>query len=325
MNSASAGAGNSSHLNTYVLTTAIVQLNIACYNDQIDTGGDTEITGWTVSSSYFIKVYAPYDLVSEVNSRQRHTGVAGTGYRINPSGEIVNGVIYAQEPYTVIEGIEIYDFGTINDAGIEVSTTADYCTIDSNIIHDDGGTTVRGINAATNVDYTIIINNIVYNMSEHGITADDNNLIYNNTVYNCAEDGINNNNSTPVVVNNISMDSGQKDYEDNGGSWGSGSDYNLDSDGLAPGSNSVHNKLAVDQFVNTSGGSENLHLKVGADALGVGVGPGANTDVPIFDIDFDIRSGDTADIGADEFKEVYRAICIGTFVPHVKCKNWKNP
>jgi hypothetical protein len=160
MNSASAGAGNSSHLNTYVLTTAIVQLNIACYNDQIDTGGDTEITGWTVSSSYFIKVYAPYDLVSEVNSRQRHTGVAGTGYRINPSGEIVNGVIYVQEQYTVIEGIEIYDFGTINDAGIEVSTTADYCTIDSNIIHDDGGTTVRGINAATNVDYTIIINNL---------------------------------------------------------------------------------------------------------------------------------------------------------------------
>jgi hypothetical protein len=300
MDTAAAGAGDASHLNTYDIDTANIQLSIACYKDQIDVGGDTEITGWTVNSSHFIKIYAPHDTTHEVNTRQRHTGIAGTGYRINPSGPINIAVIYIQEQYTVVEGIEIYDFGTVTDAGIQASTAADYSTIDSNIIHDDGGTTVRGINVSLNADYVTIINNIVYDMSEHGIVADDNNYIYNNTVYNCAEDGINNNNSTPVVVNNISMGNGQKDYEDNGGSWGTGSDYNLDSDGLAPGANSIHNKSAGNQFVSIVGGSEDFHLKASSDAIDNGIGPSSDSNVPVLDIDLELRSGTITDIGVEE-------------------------
>jgi hypothetical protein len=47
-------------------------------------------------------------------------------------------------------------------------------------------------------------------------------------------------------------------------------DYNLASDTTVVGSNSLTNKLSSTQFVTTTEGSEDLHLKTGADALEVG-------------------------------------------------------
>ncbi len=63
------------------------------------------------------------------------------------------------------------------------------------------------------------------------------------------------------------------------------------------------NKSASDQFVSTTGGSENLHLKSGADAIGAGVDLG--TDPTGVEIDIDELDVDAAavtwDMGADQF------------------------
>ena len=61
-----------------------------------------------------------------------------------------------------------------------------------------------------------------------------------------------------------------------------------------------------DQFVSTTGGSEDLHLKAGADAIDAGTDLGTSPDGVEIDIDGRDRDaeGDTWDIGADEYEAV---------------------
>jgi len=75
--------------------------------------------------------------------------------------------------------------------------------------------------------------------------------------------------------------------------------YNLSEDGTASGTGSLTNKLASDQFVSVTSGSEDLHLKAGADAIDAGTSlAGSFSD----DIDSDSRpQGSGWDIGADEY------------------------
>jgi len=92
---------------------------------------------------------------------------------------------------------------------------------------------------------------------------------------------------------------------------------NISSDDTADGSNSITGESAADLFVSNSGGSEDLHLKAGAAAIGAGADLGttysttagdANIEAgwdmgPQFDIDNRDRDAeeDTWDIGADQF------------------------
>lgn len=76
------------------------------------------------------------------------------------------------------------------------------------------------------------------------------------------------------------------------------SDYNLsDISSDAPGANSVTSTLT---FADASNGD--YHLASGdTDAIGAGIGPSSDANVPTTDIDGDTRSGTTCDIGADEY------------------------
>lgn len=79
--------------------------------------------------------------------------------------------------------------------------------------------------------------------------------------------------------------------------------YNMSSDASATGTGSLINKTAADQFVSTTGGSEDLHLKVGADAIGAGVDlgttpTGVNIDIDGYDRD---AAAVTWDMGADQY------------------------
>ncbi|TWU12844.1 hypothetical protein CA54_16700 [Symmachiella macrocystis] len=80
-------------------------------------------------------------------------------------------------------------------------------------------------------------------------------------------------------------------------------DYNMDSDGTAPGTNSVTGVTIADQFVSIVDGSEDLHLVSDADAVGAGADllttpPGVQYDIDGYDVD---DAGDTWDIGADQY------------------------
>ena len=79
--------------------------------------------------------------------------------------------------------------------------------------------------------------------------------------------------------------------------------YNLSSDATASGTGSLTNKAAADQFVSVVVGSEDLHLKSGADAIDAGTDLGTTPTGVNIDIDGRDRDaqGDTWDMGADEF------------------------
>jgi len=79
--------------------------------------------------------------------------------------------------------------------------------------------------------------------------------------------------------------------------------YCLTSDATADGTGSLTNKTSANQFVSTVGGSEDLHLKAGADAIDAGTDlvttpTGVNIDIDGRDRD---AEGDTWDIGAHEY------------------------
>lgn len=80
-------------------------------------------------------------------------------------------------------------------------------------------------------------------------------------------------------------------------------DHNLSSDATASGTGSLVSKAAANQFVSTVSGSEDLHLKLGADAIDAGTDLGTTPAGVQYDIDGRDRDalGDVWDIGADEY------------------------
>jgi len=89
-------------------------------------------------------------------------------------------------------------------------------------------------------------------------------------------------------------------------------DHNLSSDTSASGTGSLIEKASANQFVSTVGGSEDLHLKAGADAIDAGVDlvttpTGVNIDINGRDRDV---LGDIWDMGAHEFVAAAPSIYI---------------
>ena len=87
-----------------------------------------------------------------------------------------------------------------------------------------------------------------------------------------------------------------------GGTWTSGTDYNLATDSTAPGSNSV-NSATLANIYESASGTVNLHLKSGSPAINAGTDLGTTPTGVNIDIDGRDRDaeGDTWDIGADEY------------------------
>lgn len=82
--------------------------------------------------------------------------------------------------------------------------------------------------------------------------------------------------------------------------------HNAASDTSASGTGSLDSIVAADEFVSTVAGSEDLHLKAGADCIDAGTDLGTTPTGVNFDIDgYDRDAGGvTWDIGADEFVSV---------------------
>ena len=120
------------------------------------------------------------------------------------------------------------------------------------------------------------------------------------------------------VINNISVGSSGTTSADFSTSLGNQTSNNLSSDTSAPGTSGVTGASASDLFVSTMVGSEDLHLKAGAAAIGSGRDIGTSFTSTIhggvtvassafgtainYDIDnYDREDAEKWDIGADQF------------------------
>jgi hypothetical protein len=178
------------------------------------------------------------------------------------------------------------------------------------------------------------LRNIIYDIQNTRTTAADCDAVHTisgarttniigNTVHNIINDNgsgpttnfeLNSSNNVNVALqNNIATDpvgtsSGAKNcYEIPGNVV---EDHNLSSDGTAAGTGSLTTRTAANQFVSITGGSEDLHLKSGADAIDTAVDLGTspteiNIDIDLRDVD---AQGDTWDMGADEFVAAVTAL-----------------
>ena len=108
------------------------QWNIACYNDATD-GHSVFIYDWTTSKKNFLKIFTPH-LSSEVGVSQRHTGVLGTGYRLDNDSTITISSSYVHidgisiEVSTGVRAFNIYDMAGVLEGEILISNSFGYAS-----------------------------------------------------------------------------------------------------------------------------------------------------------------------------------------------------
>jgi len=289
------------------------------YNDSVFDESVTLNGGGTVGLNS-ITLTAP--------SSERHDGTAGNGARIvrTASGDLFT---FANDIVKKIEFIEIDKNGNGNSAIL--MTGAQNTTISKMIIHDaagaSGGTSPVGIiygGTGGNPGGTqFILNNFIYDIhatggssvSASGLTRTGTNVnidILNNTILHIESDSTSGpsigmlEGGTSVIRNNVVADcaSGSSSGSEvcYSGTWNT-SQTNASDDSTAPDPIAAEPVIAGDEFVSTTGGSEDLHLKSGAESIDAGTDLGTSPS----DIEIDINNrdrdalGDVWDLGAHEF------------------------
>ena len=266
-----------------------------------------------------------------VPESERHDGKAGTGARIEYTGNEGSSFRIRRSQCTV-EWLEL-DLTSTNSsvsAGLNFGTNSTQDVYArNNIIHGlttqnthIHGVYIWGTGNSSNTRH--LMNNIIYNMdnsssskSASGVTVSSGNwgvYLYNNTVYNIKSTATGDDafcfsihDNDTFIKNNIAPrpsawhSSYQKCFAESGFS-GSTHDYNLSTDSTATGTNSVTGEDYADLFVSITGGTEDLHLEEGADAINAGVDLGTSPTGVNIDIDgFDRDSVASWDIGASEY------------------------
>jgi parallel beta-helix repeat protein len=273
-----------------------VEVGVA-YKDGVFNAG-VEFDGSTTDANHYMRL--------TVAPGQRHTGKAGTGVKIDPAS--AGDVIVVEDDYVVVEWFEIADFGATSQvySGIHLTYSGNV-TVRNNLIHDNVYWGISwGIKDRESDGGNEIFNNIIYGGPQPesiqvGISSywsDGPSKIYNNTIYNTGTGILVEQTDNVDVRNNLVIGCEQGFEVSFGGSWGPASDYNASSDASSPGINSLDAITAADTFVSIAEGSEDLHLKPGADVVDQGMGlSGTLQD----DIDGESRPrGPAWDIGADE-------------------------
>jgi len=119
-----------------------------------------------------------------------------------------------------------------------------------------------------------------------------NSRFYNNTAYGGTYGVLLADAETWKGRNNIADTCGTDDFSGTFDNW----EYNMSSDATAPGGDSVTSADA--DFDNA--GTGDFHIGASSDALGAGIGPGSDSNVPATDFEGTVRSGASCDMGADE-------------------------
>ena len=286
--------------------------------------------------SFTINDATPDSIVLTAADGEEHDGTANSGVRWQASTDRV--ICTSGAMPLVISWIE-FDFNGNDSSQYDsmihlASVTPNVHEIRNCLLHDYVGlSNAYGVYLA---EPSRALNNIVYDngkthskdRSVYGIvvasSSGDEGSIYNNTVYKiysdngaspCAGIAVNDNVVIKNAINNIvcgttgTTSGAINDFVYAGAN--NTFDYNLSSDDSLPdGLHNVESKLASNQFVSTTDGSEDLHLKSGADAIGAGTDLGTTPSGVEIDIDGRDRDaeGDTWDIGADQYVVVATGI-----------------
>ena len=170
------------------------------------------------------------------------------------------------------------------------------------LVYDYGGSNNRGARSDGSGGPSFTVRNSIFYNGGRGVgsmAAGDSVTVENCTVYNMVKSGYDSQGGAMSVTNSIAMETTEVDKDDFAGTISG--NYNMSEDATAPGANSLHDKIPASQFASIAGGSEDLHLKTGSDAIDVGTSlSGSFTG----DIDLDSRPiGSQWDIGADEINE----------------------
>jgi len=265
-----------------------------------------------------------------VASADRHLGIAGNGVRILLSGtsQYVANIV----TNIIIDWIEIDCNAQHNRTGFLIAPD-----INVNLIHPMlHGSVVTslysnlwGIDVGSNLDATVnIVRAIVYSLdasayrSATGIRSSTTDASAQINFLNCT---VHNIKAHPSDATRVGYCYEFKDYANRKiqnciGTDPTGTanacynvsapvnsvvDHNLASDTTASGAGSLNSKTSANQYISTVVGSENLHLKTGADAIDAGTDlvatpTGIEIDIDGLDINAD-SSNDPWDMGADEF------------------------
>jgi parallel beta-helix repeat protein len=288
LNAALAGESANLVTNTRILT-------IECYS-MSDTANAVTGTGYTTSSSYYIKILTP--------TAERHDGKWNSGkYRLEASGNWAS-LLYIQADYTSVKGLQFARTGTGSGSSYILSIYANNCTIAYNIVRQASGTSLVGgiyLRSASwgSAYFHTCYNNLVYDC-DVGIypyyTIET--LIYNNTVVDCTTGILDDvgGDYASIFKNNLCAEN-TTDFDIDASS--SSFTYNASSDDTADDQGGTGNRIGQ-AFTFASYGGDDFHLASGdAGAKDYGVsdpGSGLFSD----DIDGVARSG-SWDIGADEY------------------------
>lgn len=310
----------------------------AALDNTVYTTPNTAAVGECYNDSSFNEAYTINANVSNVvsiklsvASGQRHTGVAGTGARnvYTGSGTVIATLGNTSASVSVIQEwleLDCNSKTSLNYAVEHVNPTAEVSTRHC-IIHRHRGNSISNPMGIYFSNHTqTVVNNILYDFNStanqfrapyaiHNWTTGSTVYVCNNTVYSIAGDSRSLGTATTgiqmpsgagiTVKNNIVCDVSDLDTNDKDYDLGASvvKDHNLSSDTTATGTGSLTSKTASNQFVSIVGGSEDLHLKAGADAIDAGtdlVTTPNNVHIDIDGYDRD-STGVTWDMGADEY------------------------
>ncbi len=271
-----------------------------------------------------------------VDANERHDGTAGTGARIVLSGAPTSSIILMSVPniHFTLQWLEVdINQQTFNNRkAIEYNQASNVDVLIGNmLVHgadgNSGGQVAVRLVGNTTARHNLT-NSMIYDFdnpwsgfsgTSRIIDLDFSNAgCLNVTVHNCQNSnasasgniyGIRTLDSASsqkvqncIVTDVIAAGSGTgRDYELTSPATAT-YDHNLSSDTSASGTGSLTSKAAADQFVSTVVGSEDLHLKTGADAIDAGIDLGTTPSGVEIDIDGRDRDaeGDIWDMGAHE-------------------------
>ena len=161
------------------LVASDIRLYISIYKDGDITGNVIVDSSWTTDITRYITIYAPYDINTAVNLRQRHTGRSGTGtYWLQDYSEHLrlNGC-----DYVTVDGLEM-DGNNASEKCIEVKPGYLAVTIKNNILHD--ARYLREIDLSFTTNSKIYLyNNVLYNRTNRS-GGDNSGILYFSGVFN---------------------------------------------------------------------------------------------------------------------------------------------